>query len=280
MRIAMVYHLIRKDEKLLIKAAQRKGVALDRLRIQDITFSIHGVETRYDAYLERCVSHLQALYVLKFLNTFGAVTVNTYDVAQVCGDKILTSLALTEHGVPTPKTYVAFDQETAIEIIEENLGYPVVLKPVMGSWGRLLAKIDSRDAAEAVLEHKTVLGRYMHTVFYIQEYINKPQRDIRAFVMGDEVAAAVYRKSEHWITNTARGAEVENCPLNDELTDLCFRAAEAVGGGIIAVDVMESDDGYTVTEVNYTMEFKNSIVPTGVDIPGKMIDYLVSVAKR
>lgn len=280
MRIAMVYYLIRKDEKLLIKSAQKMGMTLERLRVQDITFNVHSVKSEYDAYLERCISHLQALYVLKFLNSFGAVTVNTYDVAMVCGDKILTSLALTKHNVPTPKTFVAFDQETALKIIEEDLGYPVVLKPVMGSWGRLLAKIDNRDAAEAILEHKTVLGRYMHTVFYIQEYVEKPQRDIRAFVIGDEVVAAVYRKSEHWITNTARGSEVDNCPVDEELREICLKAAEAVGGGVIAVDVMESKEGYTVTEVNYTIEFKNSIVPTGVDIPGKILEYVVVAAKR
>ncbi len=279
MKLAMVYYLIRKDEKMLIKAASRLNVNLEKVRIQDMTFSIHGSNVEFDAVLERCISHLQALYVLKFLNSYGVKTVNAYEVANICGDKILTSINFTKHNVPTPKTLVAFDQEGALKIIEE-MGYPVVLKPVIGSWGRLLAKIDSRTAAEAILEHKTVLGRYMHTVFYIQEYIDKPQRDIRGFVVGDETIAAIYRNSQHWITNTAQGATVAPCPITDDLNDICLRAAEAVGGGVIAVDVMESDDGLTVCEANYTMEFKNSVEPTGVDIPGKIIQYLVDVAKR
>jgi [lysine-biosynthesis-protein LysW]--L-2-aminoadipate ligase len=190
-------------------------------------------------------------------------------------------LAFTKHNVPTPKTHVAFDRENALKTIEE-LGYPVVMKPVMGSWGRLLAKIDNRTAAEAILEHKEVLGRYMHTVFYIQEFVKKPQRDIRAFVVGDEVICAVYRNSQHWITNTALGGTISPCPITDDLADICLKAAEAVGGGVIAVDAMETEGngGYTIHEANYTMEFKNSVVPTGVDIPGKILQYLQSVAKR
>jgi [lysine-biosynthesis-protein LysW]--L-2-aminoadipate ligase len=279
MNLAMVYYLIRKDEKMLIEAADRLNIKLNKVRVQDMSFSIHGIEANYDAILERCISHLQALYVLKFLNAYNVTTVNTYDVAHVCGDKILTSLAFTKHGVPTPKTHVAFDRENALKIIDD-IGYPAVMKPVIGSWGRLLAKIDNRNAAEAIVEHKEVLGRYMHTVFYIQEFVKKPQRDIRAFVVGDETIAAIYRHSDHWITNTALGATVSKCPITDELNDICLRAAEAVGGGVIAVDVMESDDGLTICEANYTMEFKNSVAPTGVDIPGKILNYLQSVAKR
>ena len=279
MNLAMVYSLIRKDEKMLIEAASRLNIKLDKVRIQDLTFSVHGAQIDYDSVLERCISHLQALYVLRFLNSYGVKTVNAYEVAQVCGDKILTSLLFTKHNVPTPKTYVAFDQETAFKIIEE-MGYPVVMKPVYGSWGRLLAKIDNRSAAEAILEHKAVLGRYLHTVFYIQEYVEKPQRDIRAFVVGDETICAVYRESKHWITNTALGGTVSNCPITDELNDICLHAADSVGGGVIAVDVMESDNGLTVCEANYTMEFKNSVEPTGVDIPGKIIQYLERVARN
>jgi len=279
MNLAMVYTLIRKDEKLLIQAAERLGIKMDKVRLQDLTFSVHGAKVEYDAVLERCISHLQALYVLRFLNSYGIKTVNYFEVAQICGDKIQTSLAFTKNNVPTPKTSVAFDQEHALRVIEE-LGYPVVMKPVYGSWGRLLAKIDNRTAAEAILEHKAVLGRYLHTVFYIQEFIKKPGRDIRAFVVGDETICAIYRHSKHWITNTAQGATVSNCPVTDELNDICVKAANAVGGGVIAVDIMESDDGLTICEANYTMEFKNSIEPTGVDIPGKIVQYLNEVGKR
>ena len=122
-----------------------------------------------------------------------------------------------------------------------------MLKPVVGSWGRLLARINDRDAAEAVLEHKETLGSYQHSIFYIQEYIAKPGRDIRAFVVGDgvvgeETICAIYRASAHWITNTARGGQASNCPVTPELDALCRRAAAAVGGGVLAIDVLEDPD--------------------------------------
>jgi [lysine-biosynthesis-protein LysW]--L-2-aminoadipate ligase len=182
-----------------------------------------------------------------------------------------------QHKVPVPPNMVAFTPEAAMEAIEK-LGYPVVLKPCIGSWGRLLSKINDRDAAEAILEHKQILGSYHHSIYYIQKYVNKPGRDIRAFVVGDETIAAIYRRSDHWITNTALGGKASKCPVTPEIADLSRRAAQAVGGGMLAIDLLESPDGILVNEVNYTMEFRNSIDTTGVDIPGQMIDYVLQEA--
>ena len=169
--------------------------------------------------------------------------------------------------------------ESALAAIEQ-LGYPVVLKPVVGSWGRMVSKINDRDAAEAILEHRDVLGSYQHSIFYIQQYIDKPGRDIRSFVVGDECIAAIYRSSPHWITNTARGGVATNCPLTPELVELSVRATQAVGGGVVAIDLLEDREGrLLVNEVNYTMEFRNSIDTTGVDIPARIIDYVVAVGR-
>ena len=163
----------------------------------------------------------------------------------------------------------------------EDIGYPAVLKPAVGSWGRLLSKVNDREAAETILEHKTTLGSYQHSVFYIQEYIEKPMRDIRAFVVGGETICAIYRSSPHWITNTARGGQSSNCPVTPELDALCVRAAKAMGGGILAIDVLEDPErGFLVNEVNHTMEFRNSIKPTGVDIPERMTDFIIRVAEE
>jgi [lysine-biosynthesis-protein LysW]--L-2-aminoadipate ligase len=279
MNVGMLYSLIRIDEKLLLKAARKRSIDLHKIDDRECIFGLDNDVWNYDAVIERCISHSRALYALKFLNEYGVRTINTYDVALVCGDKIRTSLALQKAKVPTPKTFVAFEPHTAIKAIE-RLGYPAVMKPVVGSWARLLAKVDSRHAAEAIIEHKNVLGTYLHQIYYVQEYIEKPERDIRSFVIGGECVAAVYRENEHWITNTSKGGKTRECVLDDELTDLSIKAAEAVGGGVIAVDIMESVNGYTVHECNYTMEYKNSIVPTGVDIPNKILDHLVDVAKR
>jgi [lysine-biosynthesis-protein LysW]--L-2-aminoadipate ligase len=208
----------------------------------------------------------------------GIKCVNKGDVARICGDKLLTSLALSDNGVPQPEVRVAFTEESALEAIEE-MGYPVVLKPATGSWGRLLSKINDSDAAESILEHKTILGSYHHSIFYIQKYIAKRGRDIRSFVVGDECIAAIYRTSGHWITNTARGGITSKCEVSNELAELSLRAAEAVGGGVVAIDVFETDSGLMANEVNYTMEFKNSVDITGVNIPGKIADFVVSIGR-
>ena len=173
---------------------------------------------------------------------------------------------------------MAFDEESALRAIEA-LGYPCVLKPVVGSWGRLLAKVENKSQAESLIEHKSSLG-VNHQVFYIQEYINKPGRDIRAFVVGDECICAIYRSSENWITNTARGGVATNCPVTDEIAEICHRAAQAIGGGLLALDLFETESGFTINEVNHTMEFRNSITTTGVNIPQKMLEYVLQNVRQ
>ncbi|MDH7605398.1 MAG: lysine biosynthesis protein LysX [Melioribacter sp.] len=280
MKIGLLHSLIRKDEKFLIDEFNAiKGVELVMIDDREITFNLGKDHFDLDVVVERCINHSRALHSLRLFEAAGIKCVNTYHVATICGDKLLTSVALAEHNVPQPEVRVAFTEESALKAIEE-MGYPVVLKPAVGSWGRLLSKINDRDAAEAILEHKTILGSYHHSIFYIQKYVEKKGRDIRSFVVGDECIAAIYRTSPHWITNTARGGIASNCPVTDELRDISLRAAKAVGGGIVAIDIFETENGFLVNEVNYTMEYKNSIVTTGVNIPKKMVEYILRVAEE
>lgn len=232
----------------------------------------------YDVILERSLSQSRGLHALHALEASGLRTVNRYAVTATCADKYLTTAVLLRHGVPTPRTLLAFTPEAALQALD-TLGYPAVLKPTVGSWGRLLAKVNDHEAAEAILEHKATLGSYQHSIFYIQEYIAKPGRDIRAFVVGDRTICAIYRASSHWVTNTARGGQAVNCPVTPELDALCRAAARAVGEGVLAVDLLESPRGLLVNEINATMEFRNSIEPTGVDIPGAVADYALAVAR-
>ncbi|MBS1968434.1 MAG: lysine biosynthesis protein LysX [Chloroflexi bacterium SZAS-1] len=280
MKIGVLCSRIRVEEKLLLQEMDRRGLDYVRINDDDVIFHLNEGTYPYDVVLERSIHHSRALYALKALNDAGVPTVNTAAVADVCGDKFKTTQALIKHGVPTPRTFMAFTPESALKAIEE-MGYPVVLKPAIGSWGRLIAKVNDREAAEALLEHKEVLGSYHHSIFYIQEYVPKAKgRDIRAFVVGDECICAIYRTSAHWITNTARGGQASNCPVTPALADVCVGAAHAVGGGVVAIDVFETEDGrYTVNEVNYTMEFRNSIDTTGVNIPARVIDYVEAVGR-
>ena len=283
MRVGILFSRVRPEEKLLFQALDGRGVDFDLLDDRKLAFEIsdapEAIEpyAAFDVVLERCINHSRALASLRILNDWGIPTVNTAEVAEVCGNKLHTSSVLSRAGVPTPRTLTAFTPASALEAIEK-VGYPVVLKPAVGSWGRLLSKINDRDSAEAILEHKEILGTYHHSIFYIQEFIAKPMRDIRTFVVGDQTICGVYRDSEHWITNTARGATTRNCPITDELEEISRAAATAVGGGVVAIDIVEDEErGLLVLEVNYTMEFRNSIAPTGVDIPQRIVDFVLEV---
>lgn len=278
LNVAILMSRVRVEEKLLLTELDKRGVTIQRIDDREITLDIDRPNLECDVVLERAVNHLRALYALRIYNDWGIPTVNTYDVANTCGDKLLTTAALMRHRVPSPRTIIAFTPESALEAIEE-LGYPVVLKPAVGSWGRLLAKVNDRDAAEALLEHKVTLGSFHHGAFYVQEYVKKPGRDIRSFVVGGETICAIYRASPHWITNTARGGAASNCPVTPEIDAISRAAAEAVGGGVVAIDLFESERGILVNEVNYTMEFRNSIDTTGVNIPAKIVDYVIEVGE-
>ena len=273
MKIGFLHSLIRKEEKLLIEAFKQRGVELVMLDDRKLIFDLEST-LEVDVVLERCINHSRAMHGLRLLESSGIRCINTSEVSRVCGDKILSSLALKEAGVPQPPLRIAFTEKSALVAIEE-LGYPVVLKPAVASWARLLSKVNDREAAESLLEHKAILGSYHHSIFYIQKYVEKQGRDIRSFVVGDECIAAIYRTSPHWITNTARGAVASGCPVTDEIRTVSLAAANAVGGGVLAVDLFETADGVLVNEVNYTMEFRNSIETTGVNIPAHMVDYVL-----
>jgi len=273
---------VRVEEKWIFSALEKRGVDFDRLDDRAIHFDLENPAPwrEYDAVVERSISYNSGLYALRILNAFEVPTVNTAAVAEACGDKLTTSTLLAKAGLPQPRNVVAFTPESALEALEE-LGYPAVVKPVVGSWGRLLAKVNDRDAAEAIFEHKATLGSTQHQVFYVQEYIDKPGRDIRAIVIGERVLTAMYRKSAHWITNTARGGEGELCPITPEIESICLGAAQAMGGGVLAIDLIEhSERGYLINEVNHTMEFHTMQPLSGIDVAGEIVEYAMSLAKE
>lgn len=285
MRVALLVTHIRAEEKLILAAFNKRDISPDIILDRELNFDItrgaeqlapSGIAWRdYDLVFERCVSTSRGMYALAILNSWGLRSFNTYETAATCADKLQTSIALMKHGIPQPHTRVAFTPQSAMQAIED-VKYPAVLKPVTGSWGRLLARVHNRDSAEAILEHRQTLGDYNHHTYYVQEYVDKPGRDIRAFVVGERTIAAIFRASNHWITNTARGGLATNCPVTERLNDICVRAAQAVGGGILAVDLLEdAGGGYVVNEINHTMEFRNSSKPTGVDIAQTVIDFVI-----
>ncbi|MFZ6018672.1 MAG: lysine biosynthesis protein LysX [Chloroflexota bacterium] len=276
MRVGFLFTRLRAEEKYLLEELHRRpNVEVVMINDDEVFYEIAELPAVVDVLFERSVSYSRGLYISRIFAAHGVPVVNPPLVAERCGDKYQTSQLLVRAGIPTPRVLMAFSEQSALAACDA-LGYPCVLKPVIGSWGRLLAKADDRAAAEAIIEHKATLGGVQHQIFYIQEYIPKPGRDIRAFVIGDEPIGAIYRTSPNWITNTARGGQASNCPVTPEMGELCVRAARAIGGGMLAIDLLEDPQrGLLVNEVNHTMEFRNSIATTGVNIPTLMVDYVL-----
>ncbi|MFC7201071.1 lysine biosynthesis protein LysX [Halospeciosus flavus] len=282
MKLGLLYSRIRKDEKLLLNELRERGHDVEKIDVRDQQFGLDdagGTFEDLDVVLDRCLATSRSKYATQFAEHYGVPVVNAPDTADVCADKVKTSLTLEDAGVPTPETSVAFTTESAMEAVEE-FGFPCVLKPVVGSWGRLMAKIESESAAEAILEHKATLGHYEHKVFYIQEYVDKPGRDLRVLTVDGEAVAGMVRSSDHWVTNAAKGAKTEELELTDEVRKLAREASEAVGGGMLGVDLMETEDGeYTIHEVNHTVEFKALDDAVETDVPGTVVDWLEAKAE-
>jgi len=278
--VGMLYSRIRRDEKLLLRELRDRGHEVTKIDVRKERFGLHGAPDSFDGVdlvLDRCLATSRSRYITRFVDAYDLPVVNEPETAAICADKARNSLVLADARVPTPNTEVAFTKEAALETIEE-FGYPCVLKPVVGSWGRLMAKIDSRDAAEAILEHKETLGHYEHKVFYIQEFVEKPGRDIRVLATDGEPVAAMARSSDHWLTNAAKGATTEVIEVDAEMRELVEKASAAVGGGLLGIDLMETGDSYTVHEVNHTVEFKALNEVADVDVPGAVVDWLEAKA--
>jgi [lysine-biosynthesis-protein LysW]--L-2-aminoadipate ligase len=283
MKVGVLYSRIRRDEKLLLAELRDRDHEVAKIDIRKRRFGLSDPPEAFadvDVVVDRCLATSRSLYATRFAEAYGVPVVNSPGTAQVCADKVKNSLALERAGVPTPTTEVAFTKDAAMEIVED-FGYPCVLKPVIGSWGRLMAKLDSRSAAEAVLEHKEVLGHYEHKVFYVQEFVDKPGRDIRVVATDGKPVAAMVRASDHWLTNAAQGADTAAFELDDRARELVAAASDAVGGGLLGVDLMEvgvngsgGPDDYTVHEVNHTVEFKALNDAVGLDVPAAVVDWL------
>ena len=281
----MTYDLVRLEEKAIIEAAKKRGseVEFKAFDSKDLYFDLqdgrNALATFGSVVLQRCASYFRNLHLTAVLEGYGLRVVNNLSTALSTGNKVLSTIALSKANVPTPRTKLAFTEEGAINALNE-LGYPAIIKPTIGSWGRLVACLNDIDAAKSVIEDRQEMFPLYH-IYYLQEKVKRPPRDIRAVVVGDKTVAAIYRISTtgDWRTNTARGGKSENLPVSKELDDLCIRATKPFGRGIYGVDLMESDEhGLLVHEVNNTTEFKNVLAQSRVDIPGLILDFLIQEA--
>ena len=281
--IGVLMSHVRAEEKQLLAALAQRGAEpirmLDRSLAFELTDPLRPQPQPLDLVLDRAMAHGRAAVAMQCFSACGVRCVNSARASNIADDKVATSLTLAMAGVPSIRTYAAFDVEAALKVLETQVGYPAVIKPITGSWGRLLAKVNTPEAARSVMEHKKALGSFQHGVFYIQQYIEKPGRDLRIFVVNGEVIAGSYRTAEHWVTNVARGAISRPCPITPEIAEIATAATGAIGLELAGVDLVETPDGLQVIEVNTGVEFKGLIKTTDVDIAGVVADYVVQVAR-
>ena len=278
-KICIVFDRLRTEEKLLQKEAENLGYETSMIDAKITSFNTDSKRKDFefgDVVLERCISYYRGLHFTACLEFLDIPVINKFDVANTCGNKMITSMLLKKNNIPTPKTYFSFSAETALENFE-SIGYPLVIKPIIGSWGRSVMPIKDKDTAEAVIENRQVTDGPQDRIYYLQEMVDRPPRDIRVITIGDQAISAMYRKSSGGFkTNIALGADPELCEITKEIEDLCEKASKAVGGGILGIDLMEDKEkGLVVHEVNNTVEFKGLVKVSEKNIPKEMIDYAV-----
>lgn len=273
-RLGIIYDNIRIEEKALVNAAKKRGIEIESINSADLRISMDNELDMADTLLQRSVSYFRSLHSTAIFEGKGKKVINQLFTSIHAGNKLFTHILLKNAGIPTPRSIVAFSPDSALRAIEE-FGYPVVLKPTIGSWGRLVALLRDRDAASAVIEDREHMFPLYH-IYYMEEFVDRPPRDIRAIVIGEEVVGAIYRYAadREWKTNMALGGRAEVCEVSNEMEDLCIRAAKVLKAEIAGVDLMESDKrGLLIHEINNTTEFKNVARVNGIDIAGAMIEY-------
>jgi len=279
-----VFDRLRAEEKLLQSKASEMGYETSMIDAKTTRFNTDSkrIENDFgDVVLERCISYYRGLNFTACLEFLDVPVINSFDVANTCGNKMITSMLLKKHNIPTPKTYFSFSAESAMEHFEK-VGYPLVIKPIIGSWGRSVMPIKDKDTADAIIENRQVTDGPLDRIYYLQEMIDRPPRDIRVITVGDQTVAAMYRKSSGGFkTNIALGAEPEICKITNEIDDLCIKASKAVGGGILGIDLMEDKKkGLVIHEVNNTVEFKGLVKVAEKDIPKEIIDFAVNYTRK
>lgn len=278
--LSILYDTIRWEEKSLFDAAKKKGVDVEMVDCKNLFVSLDKTKEKFETVMQRCVSYYRSLHSTAALEGKGVNVINSLNTSIFAGNKLFTHMLLQKYGVPTPFSTVAFSEEAALEALDVK-GYPMVLKPTVGSWGRMIALLKDHDSAEGIMESRERMYP-IYQVYYLEEFVQRPPRDIRAIMVGDKVVAAIYRYSGdgQWKTNMALGGKAEECKVTKEMEDICIKAKNAVQGQIVGVDLMESKEkGLVVHEVNNTTEYKNTVRVTGVDIPALMIDYALKLRK-
>tara|TARA_B100000749_G_scaffold279370_1_gene271990 strand:- start:411 stop:1289 length:879 start_codon:yes stop_codon:yes gene_type:complete len=280
--LGIVYDRLRWEEKALLKEAELMGINVKFIDIKsmklDSRTSEEVIKEQFgEVVLQRCISHIRGLSITKYLELNDVKVINNYETNESCGNKMNSTIMLEKAKIPTPRSIISFSSEATINSID-MIGYPAVSKPVIGSWGRLVIPLRNKETAKAFTDVRDQNSNPYNQIHYIQEMIDRPPRDIRCIVVGEEIVTCVYRYSppDEWRTNVAVGGKTEKCLINSELEEIIFKTSKIFGGGILGIDLMESPKGIVVNEINPTVEFRGASKVTEINIPRAIINYAVN----
>jgi tetrahydromethanopterin:alpha-L-glutamate ligase len=250
--------------------------------LEEPSFSCCGLDlTQLDGLVVRDLGRRGAhdvafrFEVLQALEEMGLLVINPAAAIARAANKFATSRLLSQSGVPTPRTAVTTSMQEALKALHDY--GRAVSKPLFGYKGKDLALLEGQDekALRSIMERSGVV--------YLQEFLeSRPPRDIRAFVVKDEVLGAIYRvaPSGTWISNLARGGRAEPCPVTEELATLAARASRAVGTLYSGVDLLETPDGVVVIEVNGTPSGRGLFQALKVDVTEAIADLVLELASK
>ncbi len=288
-KLDILFDKLRFEEKALYNTAVKKGIDVRLVDSRNIIIDTDDLDSNEfefgDVLLQRSISHFRGQFLTYCLELCGYNVINSSRIGEICGNKLLTSMILKKNDIPTPKSYFSFNSDSAFNFIstidlEQN---PLVFKPVIGSWGRGVFPVRNKEIGKIIVEMRQESTSPFSSIFYFQELIHRPPRDIRCIVVGEKLIAAVYRYSsdDEWRTNVAKGGKAELIEVTSELEELALKAARAVGTGVLGIDMMEDQKrGLVVHEINNTVEFRGASLATGIDIADMIIEYVKDRGKK
>jgi [lysine-biosynthesis-protein LysW]---L-2-aminoadipate ligase len=288
-KLDILFDKLRFEEKALYNTAVKKGIDVRLVDSRNIIIDTDDLDSNEfefgDVLLQRSISHFRGQFLTYCLELCGYNVINSSRIGEICGNKLLTSMILKKNDIPTPKSYFSFNSDSAFNFIstidlEQN---PLVFKPVIGSWGRGVFPVRNKEIGKIIVEMRQESTSPFSSIFYFQELIHRPPRDIRCIVVGEKLIAAVYRYSsdDEWRTNVAKGGKAELIEVTSELEELALKAARAVGAGVLGIDMMEDEKrGLVVHEINNTVEFRGASLATGIDIADMIIEYVKDRSKK
>jgi len=222
--------------------------------------------------LEELVFRMDVLYRLQ---RSGLYVINPPEAIEHCVDKYDILAILEEKRLPVPRTAVSENVEEAMVAFKE-LGGDIIVKPIFGSRGIGATRVADKEIAYTVFRSI----RYYRGVVYLQEFVQHGSSDIRAFVVGNRVIAAMRRVANSWKTNYSQGARPQNFKPDHEIETLAVKSAESIECKIAGVDILESSKGPMVVDVNSQPGWKGLQSVTNLSIADEIVDFVTSQLKK